>query len=940
MSLSNDLISQFVKITKDKQDVKKETVVYGTVHKDANGNDNLVTIDGSNISTPVSKTVVASEGDRVTVMIKNHTATVTGNLSNPSARAVDTVDISNLNVSNAKIGQLEADNVTINNRLVAHEGYIAELEADNVRIRDRLTVNEADINYLKALDIDAETLKTAQAFVDNLEATGANINDLVANVAKIDGLIFGSASGEVVSTSFSNTVIAQLGDAQIKSAMIDNISASKITTGYINTNLVNIQSGINSKLLINGETIQIKDNSGVNRVQIGRDAYDDYSINIWDQNGNLMFSKGGITDAAIKEAIIRNDMVSDTANIHASKLNIDSLFEAVNNGTNTIKSAKIYLDDEKQTLDIAFKTLMTITNNQDLTIKSQGTAISTIQGQISSKIWQQDIDTVKNNMSTQYSTLEQSLNSFKTTVGNSYATRTELSYIDTDISNLDARISSNESSITQLNNSITSNVTETTNLGTRISTVEQTSSGLTTRLDNQLIGGTNILRCTNSVNALASSSNWANGTWRTAGGGTGERTVINVTDAPNADIKKGFRIIGNDTDTTTCQDNVPVTDGVQYTISCYARGTGTLRLQVGRSPYSVATYALNNVTNWTKYSLTFTAGDGNGISDGKTNVYFGNRGTGTLEICGFKMEFGNVSTDWTPSPYDYNSGIEAASQTATDYLSFSTTGLVIGDLTSSTLGKNVLIDSDSVDIRNGSTTLASFGANNLYLAKNSRNAKIDLCNGLATLYHQSKYSYDTLFIIDTPNATEIQGTYNPLCVTSTVSGKVSIQFANSSGVIGSIGMVESGTESYITRNHPSTAATYSILDTGNYYKLMDSGWVNCTLNTGTFTRYNNDIPQPQVRKIGKQVYLRGEAKPVTSVTPENDSGTYIATIPSGYRPSERQQFIMQGSGSYRWMMSIHTDGKIAISRYSNGTTANMQIASGSWLCCHAQWLID
>jgi hypothetical protein len=153
-------------------------------------------------------------------------------------------------------------------------------------------------------------------------------------------------------------------------------------------------------------------------------------------------------------------------------------------------------------------------------------------------------------------------------------------------------------------------------------------------------------------------------------------------------------------------------------------------------------------------------------------------------------------------------------------------------------------------------------------------------------------------------------------------------------------MVASGTESYITRNHPSTTATYSVLDTGNFYKLMDSGWINCTLNTGSFTRYNNDIPQPQVRKIGKQVYLRGEAKPSVAVTPENDHDTVIATIPSGYRPAERQQFIMQGSGSYRWLMSIHTDGRIAISRYTNSTAANMNIAAGAWLCCHAQWTID
>ena len=414
MALSNDLISQFVKITKDKQDAKKETVVYGTIHKDVNGNENCVNIDGSNISTPVSKTVVANEGDRVTVMIKNHTATVTGNLSNPSARVIDTVTIENLNASNARIDTLDTANVNVQNTLTAHEAKIQTLEATDVEITGRLSANEADIKHLKALDIDTEKLNAAYAFVEDLEASHADVDYLVSTVADIDTLIFGSAEGDIIQTSFSNAVIAQLGDAQIKSAMIESVSANKITAGDIITNNVRVKSEDGS-LIISDETLQISDKSRV-RVQIGKDAANDYSINIWDQNGNLMFSRGGITDAAIKEAIIRNDMVSDTANIHASKLDVDSLFEEINDSSNTIKSSKVYLDDKKQTLDVAFKSLTTDITNQGKTITSQGTAISTIQGQISSKVWQQDIDTATDEMSTQYSTLEQKIDGISSKV--------------------------------------------------------------------------------------------------------------------------------------------------------------------------------------------------------------------------------------------------------------------------------------------------------------------------------------------------------------------------------------------------------------------------------------------------------------------------------------------------------------------------------------------
>lgn len=70
-----------------------------------------------------------------------------------------------------------------------------------------------------------------------------------------------------------------------------------------------------------------------------------------------------------------------------------------------------------------------------------------------------------------------------------------------------------------------------------------------------------------------------------------------------------------------------------------------------------------------------------------------------------------------------------AAKTATDYLSFSSSGLVVGDMTASSLGKNVLIDSDSVDVRNGNTTLASFGANKVTLGQNNANSEINLCDG-------------------------------------------------------------------------------------------------------------------------------------------------------------------------------------------------------------------
>ena len=84
MALSNDLINQFAKITTEKKEEKKETVVNG-VYKTINGKE-YVQIDGSNIWTPVTSTVEAEDGERVKVTIKNHAAVITANITSPMAR--------------------------------------------------------------------------------------------------------------------------------------------------------------------------------------------------------------------------------------------------------------------------------------------------------------------------------------------------------------------------------------------------------------------------------------------------------------------------------------------------------------------------------------------------------------------------------------------------------------------------------------------------------------------------------------------------------------------------------------------------------------------------------------------------------------------------------------------------------------------------------------
>lgn len=626
MNLSSELISQFVKVTKDEKPVDNGSTVYGTI-VEYEGN-LCVKLDGSDQITPITTTTNVGPGDRVAVLIKNHSATVTGNVTSPSAKSEDVdkldekvieigdkidefdivvadmvstgvlnakiadieeliadkasiadldvveADIKDLKADKADIGELtavngridnlestmlttevldakyatienlNATNLTVNN-LSATFGEFEDLTTENFKavnaeIDDldakKLSAEAADIKYatienLNATNAEIDNLDAKYATIDNLDATNAtiknldtkyatienlnatnaeidnldakyatieslnatnaNVTNLSADVADIDTLIFGSATGTTIQTSFANAVVAQLGNAQIKSAMIDTVSADKINAGDINTNKVRIVSE-DGKMLLSDETIQISDATRV-RVQIGKDASGDYSINIWDADGKLMFSEGGITDDAIKEAIIRNDMVSENANISASKLDISSLFTEINGSTETIKSNRIYLDEQKQTLDVSFTQMSTDLSDLSDDVSSQGTQLSVVQGQITSKVWQQDIDTAKDeidgeitSLSTKQSMLEQTVNGISSTISqhtsqiSNKADSSTVTAVSNKVNTLENTVDGLSSTVSQHTTQISNKADSSTvtTISNKVGTLENTVDGL------------------------------------------------------------------------------------------------------------------------------------------------------------------------------------------------------------------------------------------------------------------------------------------------------------------------------------------------------------------------------------------------------------------------------------------------------------------------------
>ena len=228
MGLSNDLISQFVKTTNDTKKEKTEKTVYGKIVDD---NGTLkVRLDGADekVLTPIITTSNVKAGDRVIVLIKNHSATVIGNTSSPSTTVSDVeginnkitefetaiggkVDTGDLNAQSARIDSLNSQVVIIQKDLFAVQGNIETLQADTSEVKEKLAANSADIETLKTTKLDISVAATTYATITNLEAANATISNLQSDYSNFKTLVNDKITVNRVYSSAANMVVTANG---------------------------------------------------------------------------------------------------------------------------------------------------------------------------------------------------------------------------------------------------------------------------------------------------------------------------------------------------------------------------------------------------------------------------------------------------------------------------------------------------------------------------------------------------------------------------------------------------------------------------------------------------------------------------------------------------------------------------------------------------------
>lgn len=685
MALSEDLISQFVKVTNDDESKSKETTVYATVRDPIDGV-TYVKLDGADedILTPVDSTVDVKPGDRVTVLIKNHTATIMGSTTAQAARNETVVELSgqleDVVANSVTTGYLEAKYATIEN-LEANYATIENLQADRAEI-DELVAKKADIETLEAdkaeiteliaKKADIEHLHADYAKVETLEADYATIDYLDGKMASIDTAYVKKAEIESLNSTYANIDFSNIGEAAIKKIYADTGLIKNITVGdqTITGELVGVT--------ISGDLIKANSIYADKLVVKGEDGVY-YKLNI--EAGATTSEK--VTEEDLQNGLHGSAIIAET--ITADKIHVTDLsaFGAKIGGF-TIDDNAIYAHVK----DSAGNNVrgFYVDNDGQMTL---GDAFNYIK-----YYYDEESDTYKLKIAAESLTFGVSGNTVEQVVQGA---------VDEAVKDIDVNVE---------------------------------------------VGGRNLVL--NSATEVTVSN----------------ETLKTAYSLSQYGLDKFNGVYGQSV--ALSFDAVATAD---TTVSVYTRNSGTNTIN---DPSTNAVPSFDVTTTKKRYSVTSTTKNA-----ATKSIALQHAGSGiTVTISNIKLEFGTVATDWTPAPEDVDSAISNAQTTAnnantaagnaqstanaantaagnaqntanaantaasnaqntantarqeasdaatkaTNYIHADSTGLVVGNKPSDTanLKGNVRIDTDSVDIRNGDTMLATFTKDEIQLGITSQ----------------------------------------------------------------------------------------------------------------------------------------------------------------------------------------------------------------------------
>ena len=273
MVLSSDLIKQFAKSTKDETKKTTEATVYGTVIQQSSGTH--VRLDGTELLTPVETTAEISNGERVAVLLRNHTAMVMGNVSNPSAstRTVSGIraDVDNNgnkieamnNTVTAINNQVTAqgNNITLINNTIVSQGNTIVAQGNKIEvINNTIDAHGSQISTMN--DTIVSQGNNLELLDNTITAQGNDIKIYNSSFQITDGVVTGIKG---IDTDWITVCSLEAGFADIENLKADKLSVTDANIKYANIEFTNIgkaamenfyaKSGLIKNVVVGDQTI-------------------------------------------------------------------------------------------------------------------------------------------------------------------------------------------------------------------------------------------------------------------------------------------------------------------------------------------------------------------------------------------------------------------------------------------------------------------------------------------------------------------------------------------------------------------------------------------------------------------------------------------------------------------------------------------------------------
>lgn len=663
------------------------------------------------------------------------------------------------------IDDLHAKSLDVEYLLTAFKAKVKFFEADSAKIKnletDFFTVNsQANINKANIDELYSKT-----AVIDNLTNGYSRIGVLDNDLANIKSLIAGNVQSDGIQSIVINSKNSTIENGMITNAMIDSIQVDKITGLDLNTTKLTVHSA-DGRSTWKDNTIQIKDANNKLRVQLGKDAKGDYTIYLYDKDGKVLFDPLGLTADGINRQVIDNDAVMDNAMIAGSKLDIDSVIKSVNSSTTSIKANRIYFDEKKQSLNAFLNQMDTTVTADSNSVKTLSTQLTAANGSISALIAKtnstnkrlsdsvddlngkiSNVSTSVSTVTTQYndlkktvdtnassigkittnvttltnktdnmattitstssklSTIEQNLSGFKSTVSETYSTKTEMQNISNSVNDTKKSLSETKTalstSIAQTANGIRSEVAATyANKSKMISYINQSpesikiqanrididglvtfnnsSNAITKKIVEEItgveIGGRNLLFATKDFGIRTSDYGYPYIRHATIqeDGVRGNKALVSNADNNGTGW---YDVLGYNKVFNSSNPFKPDTD---YTLSFYVKADKETTFSSLFYPSALLNDGQTSstaTTEWKRIVITWhTRMDSNYVNNDEHLIVARIETNSTknvkLYISSPKFEEGNKATDWSPAPEDVEVKIEDVDKkaTATDLL--------------------------------------------------------------------------------------------------------------------------------------------------------------------------------------------------------------------------------------------------------------------------------